>query len=655
MGPWGGGEEERQGEAPTGLPLEQQLRGALQFWRELGASPLVLQWIEVGYDIPLQRVPEPWHQRNGPGVQEFDFFLDEHIPALLQAGALRVAESKPWGVSPLNVVPKSQVGKYRLILDLRHLNEHLRDVGSFKMETLARIRDLFQKGDWMCSMDLTSGYHHLAIKEEHRKYLGCEYKGVYYEWCVLPFGLSTAPAAFSKLMAQLANYWRRRGIRLSFYLDDWLLLHQDPAKAADLMQRVLADMHRAGISVNFEKSVLVPTRRLKHLGFIVDTEKGSFSLPVERRQKILEGLRTVLEAEGGAVRARELASLAGRLQSCSLALGCAVRLFTREMYAAVELRSSWRGMAPVSAGVREEARLWSRVLDEWDGQSIWGERLVQPRVLWVDASDSAVGGWSEGVDVFCFWERFSVWQSQQSSAYRELLGIRMLLELLVEEGLRGEQVLIWTDSDNAQVIIAHGSPKPHLNKLAKDIFLLCGRHSIFLQVKWVPREQNVKADVMSKQLTTGCWGLLPHWFQRLEELWGPHDVDRMAASWNTKLPRFNSKFRCRGSEAVDCFTQDWRGVNNYVCPDFHLLAKVLRHIRQGRATATVVVPFWPTAAFWPLLWGEAGWLDWVQGVMWFPEQEGVFHAEHSGSMLGKGVAPFPVLAVRLVAGSRVEE
>ena len=629
--------------------MEQQLRESLQFWKDIGASPLVLKWIEIGYDIPLERVPERWHEPNGKGVEEFDFFLDTHIPELLKSGAIRRAASKPWGVSPLNVVPKSQAGKYRLILDLRSLNANLRDVGSFRMETLGRMRDLFERGDFCASMDLTSGYHHLSIAPKYRKYLGCEYRGVFYEWCVLPFGLATAPAAFSKLMAQLANYWRGEGIRLSYYLDDWLLLHQDPSKAADIVQRVLADMRAAGVSVNMSKSVLQPTQRLKHLGFIVDTVAGSFSLPADRRQKILAGLQALVAAPGGKVRARELASVAGRLQSCGLALGSSVRLFTREMYAAVELRNSWRGMAPVTPGVLEEAQLWLQVLEVWDGQSIWEEQLVRPRVLWVDASDSAVGGWSEGVDTFCFWDRFSALEAIQSSACRELLGVRRLLELLVAHGLRQEQVLIWTDSDNAQVIIAKGSPKPHLNQLAKDIFLLCAKHSIFLRVKWVPREQNVKADTMSKQLTSGCWGLMRSWFQQLQRLWGPHEVDRMAASWNAKLPRFNSKFRCRGAEAVDCFTQDWGGVNNYVCPDFHLLTQVLRHIRKCRAEATVVVPFWPTAPFWPLLWGGSDWLEWVQGVFWFPAEVGVFHAEHSGAMLGLGVPSFRVLALRLVA------
>ena len=348
------------------------------------------------------------------------------------------------------------------------------------------------------------------------------------------------------------------------------------------------------------------------------------------------------------MRARELASTAGRLQSCALALGGSVRIFTREMYAALELRSSWRGMAPVTPGVLREALIWLEVLDLWDGQCMWEQELVEPRILWVDASDSAIGGWQEGLETFSFWERFTAEEARQSSAYRELLGVLRLLLLLVEEdGVHHEQVLIWTDSDNAQIIIEQGSSKPHLNELAAQIFLLCAQHSLFLRVRWVPREKNVRADIMSKQLTSGCWGLRWRWFQQLEHKWGPHDVDRCAGSWNAKLPRFNSKFRGSGSEAVDCFTQNWAGENNYVCPDFHLLLRVLHHLRVCGASATVIVPYWPSAAFWPLLWAGDGWAEWVTGVMWLPEDGSAFQAEHEGSMLGLGVPPFRVLAVRI--------
>ena len=60
---------------------------------------------------------------------------------------------------------------------------------------------------------------------------------------------------------------------------------------------------------------------------------------------------------------------------------------------------------------------------------------------------------------------------------------------------------------------------------------------------------------------TGC-NTSPDLFKLITFKWVPFDVDRMTCSYNTRLPRFNSKFWCPGTEAVDCFTQDLIGGKN---------------------------------------------------------------------------------------------
>ena len=40
-------------------------------------------------------------------------------------------------------------------------------------------------------------------------------------------------------------------------------------------------------------------------------------------------------------------------------------------------------------------------------------------------------------------------------------------------------------------------------------------------------------------------------FRFLDCLWGPHTVDRFADNYNAHLTRFNSRYACPGTEAVD--------------------------------------------------------------------------------------------------------
>jgi len=44
-------------------------------------------------------------------------------------------------------------------------------------------------------------------------------------------------------------------------------------------------------------------------------------------------------------------------------------------------------------------------------------------------------------------------------------------------------------------------------------------------------------------------------FNHVDHILGPHDVDRFAYYNNRKTSRYNSLFADFGSEAIDCFTQ----------------------------------------------------------------------------------------------------
>ena len=79
---------------------------------------------------------------------------------------------------------------------------------------------LFKPGEWMFSFDLKSGYHQVDIVLHHQKYLGFEWGGKYFVFTVLPFGLSTAPYVFTKLLRPLVRLWRGKGHKAILYLDD---------------------------------------------------------------------------------------------------------------------------------------------------------------------------------------------------------------------------------------------------------------------------------------------------------------------------------------------------------------------------------------------------------------------------------------------------
>ncbi|GJP71712.1 hypothetical protein CLOP_g2515 [Closterium sp. NIES-67] len=175
---------------------------------------------------------------------------------------------------PLNVV--EQRDKCRLILDLRKVNTHL-EAPKFKYKGLNRVAELIRQDDWMFSIDLKSGYHHVEIHPSCWKFLGFQFKGIYYSFRSLPFGLASAPFVFTQLIKQLAKRWRASGVRVVPYVDDLLFLCDSHQQACSTHTTVLHDLKAAGFVINGKKSHLHPSRQLRFLGLEIDSTRGTRS------------------------------------------------------------------------------------------------------------------------------------------------------------------------------------------------------------------------------------------------------------------------------------------------------------------------------------------------------------------------------------------
>ena len=78
-------------------------------------------------------------------------------------------------------------------------------------------------------------------------------------------------------------------------------------------------------------------------------------------------------------------------------------------------------------------------------------------------------------------------------------------------------------------------------------------------------------------------------------------IDRFADNKNFKTKVFNSKYWCSNTACVDAFSTSWQHENNYLVPPIHLIPKAIKQLRLSKAQVVLVDPFWPSAAFWPLL------------------------------------------------------
>ncbi|GJT79058.1 putative reverse transcriptase domain-containing protein [Tanacetum coccineum] len=122
--------------------------------------------------------------------------LSTQLQELSDRGFIRPSSS-PWGASVLFV--KKKDGSFRMCIDYRELNR----LTVKNRYPLPRIDDLFDQlqGSRVYSkINLRSGYHQLRVREEDIPNTAFRTRYGHYEFQVMSFGLTNAPAVFMDLM-----------------------------------------------------------------------------------------------------------------------------------------------------------------------------------------------------------------------------------------------------------------------------------------------------------------------------------------------------------------------------------------------------------------------------------------------------------------------
>jgi len=183
-----------------------------------------------------------------PGVH---IFITEEVQSLFKKGVIvqvkdQSLDSKRF-YSTLSTVPKKG-GKRRPIINLKAQIHP-----TFKMEGIQSLRELILPGDFMIKLDLKDAYFSIPIHTTQQRFLSFMWEGQSYQFTCLPFGLSSAPRTFTKVMKPLVVYLRSLGIRLVIYMDDILILAQPKEELCKWRSVVLDLLENLGFLINYKK------------------------------------------------------------------------------------------------------------------------------------------------------------------------------------------------------------------------------------------------------------------------------------------------------------------------------------------------------------------------------------------------------------------
>jgi hypothetical protein len=173
--------------------------------------------------------------------------LNKHLTELQEAGYIHPSSS-PWG-APILFVQKKD-GSQRMCVDYRSLN----DVTMKNKYPLPRVEDLFdqRRGARIFSkIDLRTGYHQMKIRPSDIPKMALSTRYGLYEFTVMSFGLTNAPAYFMNLMNKVFMEYLDRFVVV--FIDDIRIYSKSDSDHKEHLRLVLQKLRDNQLYAKFSK------------------------------------------------------------------------------------------------------------------------------------------------------------------------------------------------------------------------------------------------------------------------------------------------------------------------------------------------------------------------------------------------------------------
>ena len=378
-------------------------------------------------------------------------------------------------------------------------------------------------------------------------------------------------------------------MRLIVYIDDILILAGSREQAQEHVIGLIYLLENLGFVISKPKCVLEPTQSIEFLGFSVNSVQQELSLPAGKVKKIRAETRHLLENTH--ITARKLSQLLGRLQAVTRAVPLAP-LFYRKLQQALQRvleqsEQDYSAQLILSKEEKEELEWWWDHLSAWNGKTIMTDK---PSV--VIESDASTRGWGASCEGARTGGPWSSEERQWHINCLEALAAFHAVKCFVRDR-KSITVLLRMDNTTAVAYVNKlgGTVSPRLNTIVRELWLWCMNRDITLVAEHLPGVLNTIVDQESRIMRDRSdWMLNPRIFSKIQQKWGPLEVDMFASRLTTQLKRFFSWRPDPEAEALNAFNQNWSNLQGrgYANPPWNLVGRVLNRIQQQQVTVAPV-------------------------------------------------------------------
>lgn len=568
-------------------------------WSRITQDEWVIDTISKGYALEfLARRPELHQPSPSSRKHNESMFalMTEEVASLVSKGAVIEVDwnTKVW-LSSMFVIPKKDGGR-RPIINLSPLNRFLQKK-HFKMESFSLVSEIIKKGYFLAKLDLKDAYFSIPIARESQNFLAFQWNGKLYRFRVLPFGLTSAPRVYTKVMRPVAAHLRSKGVRLIVYLDDWLIIGETAEVVLNHVTIAVNLFEELGLKVNYEKSHMKPVTCLEFLGFVISSVSQQISISEKKCIEIISLSQDLILSP--TMKCAELAHFIGVCGAASRAcsfIPLYLRFLQRDLIKALKGTADYNRIVELSGQSIGDLHWFRDSLHGRLGQSFAHH---EPTItLATDASNIGWGACCEGESTG------GSWNSDESGYHinvKETLAVLYGLFSFLYK-MEGHST-VRIESDNITTVAylnkGGGTSNDMLIQLTRRILELAYSKSLRLIVSHVPGVDNILADKESRCLRERDeWSLNPTCAEFIFANMGHPDLDLFASRHNAKAARYCSWKPDPGATLIDAFSHSWRSINAYAFPPFNLVMQVLKKaLEEEVASLIIVAPIWKAQPF----------------------------------------------------------